>query len=62
MILTFTVTESMLEKVRDWDSCKSADVSGARLSYTFIPSGIGTVVKVHCSVCDREIDVTEDFG
>ncbi|AQT84737.1 hypothetical protein ERICIV_04177 [Paenibacillus larvae subsp. larvae] len=62
MTLTFTVTDSMLEKVEKWDQCKAVDVSGARFSYTFIPSGIGTVVKVHCFVCNRELDITEDWG
>lgn len=62
MTLTFTVTDIMLKKVGEWDACKAADVSGARLSYTFIPTGLGTVVKVHCSVCNRELDITEDWG
>lgn len=60
--MDFNVTETMKMMIKEWDNCNATDVSGARLSYTFIPTGLGTIVKVECCICDRELDITEDWG
>jgi hypothetical protein len=38
--------EKMERKIREWDSSEATDVSGARLAYTFIPTGFGLVIEV----------------
>jgi hypothetical protein len=59
--MIFEITEEMKLKIKKWDSCHPIDVSGAKFAYTFIPTGLGLVVMVKCDVCDRELDLTEDF-
>lgn len=63
-MLIFEINEEMKNKINQinqWDSCKAIDVSGAKFAYTFIPTGLGLVVKVQCDVCKRELDLTDDF-
>ncbi len=60
--MIFEITKKMDEKIREWDTCKAVDVSGAKFSYTFIPTSIGLVIKVRCDICNRELDLTEDWG
>lgn len=60
--MKFEITEKMEQKIREWDSCESTDVSGARLAYTFIPSGFGLVIEVNCDVCKRKLSLTEGWG
>jgi hypothetical protein len=57
----FEITQVMSKKIEDWDRCKPVDVSGAKFSYTFIPSDLRTVIFVQCDVCGRKIDLTEYF-
>ncbi|MDR6781432.1 MULTISPECIES: hypothetical protein [Paenibacillus] len=59
--MKFEITAEMEKKIKEWDSCKPVDVAGAKLSYTFIPTGLGTIIHVHCDVCNRKLDLTEDF-
>lgn len=35
-----------------------AGAIGGRLTYSFTPTGLGTVVRVKCA-CDEEIDLTD---
>lgn len=35
--LTFTISEEIMNRINQWDQCKSVDVSGAKLAFTFIP-------------------------
>ncbi|WP_235191845.1 hypothetical protein [Paenibacillus sp. FSL R7-277] len=51
----------MEKKIKEWDSCKAVDVTGAKFSYTFTPTGLGTVIEVHCDICNRKLDLTEDW-
>ncbi|MHA6530948.1 hypothetical protein [Paenibacillus sp. BAC0078] len=57
--LNFQITEEMDQKIKAWDSCVAKDVAGAKFAYTFIPTGLGLVVKVQCDVCKRELDLSE---
>lgn len=57
--LNFQITEAMEQKIKDWDSCIAKDVAGAKFAYTFIPTGLGLVIKVQCDVCKRELDFTD---
>lgn len=59
--MIFEISEDMKRKIAQWDSCEARDVAGAKFAYTFIPTGLGLVVKVHCDVCNRELDLTDDF-
>ncbi|PAK53420.1 hypothetical protein CHH75_09140 [Paenibacillus sp. 7541] len=60
--MIFEITREMAEKIRKWDSCLAVDVSGGKFAYIFIPTSIGLVIKVRCDVCNRELDLTEDWG
>ncbi|NEN84716.1 hypothetical protein [Paenibacillus elgii] len=55
----FRITEEMEQKIIEWDSCVAEDVAGAKFAYTFIPTGLGLVIKVQCDVCKRELDLSE---
>lgn len=59
--MIFEITKIMDEKIREWDTCNAVDVTGAKFAYTFIPTSIGLVIKVRCDICNRELDLTEDF-
>jgi hypothetical protein len=59
--MIFKITEEMLQKIQDWDSCKPVDVSGAKFAYTFVPTGLGLVIKVQCDICKRVLNLTEDW-
>ncbi|RED37361.1 hypothetical protein C7820_4160 [Paenibacillus sp. VMFN-D1] len=59
--MVFEITDEMKRKIGKWDSCNSRDVSGAKFAYTFIPSGLGLIIKVECDVCKRVLDLTEDW-
>ncbi|MNN80757.1 hypothetical protein D3C81_1975170 [compost metagenome] len=60
--MIFEITKDMEKKINEWDSCKAVDVGGAKFLYTFIPTGLGTVIHVHCDICNRKLDLTEDWG
>lgn len=59
--MIFEINEEMKNKINQWDSCEARDVSGAKFAYTFIPTGLGLVVTVQCDVCNRTLDLTDDF-
>lgn len=60
-MLKFRITDEMVRKLNDWDSCKPVDVTGAKFAYTFIPTGIGLVIQVKCDVCERTLSLSEDL-
>lgn len=60
--MIFEITEKMVEKIREWDTCVATDVTGGKLAYTFIPTSLGLVIKVQCDICKRELDLTEGWG
>ncbi|MNC62025.1 hypothetical protein D3C75_1120050 [compost metagenome] len=55
----FRITEEMEQKINEWDSCITKDVTGAKFAYIFIPTGLGLVITVQCDVCKRELDLSE---
>ncbi|MCE5220189.1 MAG: hypothetical protein LLF98_02680 [Clostridium sp.] len=63
----FELTSSQIDKIKQWDNPKTGhkctinkqgDVTGARLEYIFIPTGLGDIVRVKCD-CGAMLDVTE---
>ncbi|MBP2114114.1 hypothetical protein [Paenibacillus silagei] len=59
--MLFEITEEMKQKIREWDSCKPIDVTGAKFSYVFTPTSLGLVIDVQCDICKRELNLTEDW-
>ncbi|MDR6780393.1 hypothetical protein J2W98_004688 [Paenibacillus peoriae] len=59
--MKFEISDEMLRKIEEWDSCIPIDVTGAKYAYTFIPTGIGLVVNVRCDVCNRVLGLSDDF-
>lgn len=59
--MIFKITEEMAKRIIEWDSCKAVDVTGGKFAYTFMPTGVGVVIKVHCDICKRELDLTENW-
>lgn len=59
--MIFEITKQMDERIRKWDKCKAVDVTGAKFAYTFIPISIGLVIRVRCDICNRELDLTEEW-
>lgn len=64
----FEMTDVESDKVDVWmreQRIKKPDPAssiGGRFSFTFIPTAVGTVVKVHDVVLDEEFDATEYVG
>lgn len=56
--MIFRISKEMERKIKEWDSSVAKDVVGAKLAYTFIPTGLG-IIKVQCDVCKRELDLSE---
>lgn len=65
----FTLTSEELTKLREWEgshTCILRDASGetyvgaigGSLTYTFTPTGIGTITKVSCE-CGSILDLTD---
>ncbi|KJD45944.1 hypothetical protein [Paenibacillus terrae] len=59
--MLFEITDEMEKKIKEWDSCKPIDVVGAKFSYIFIPTSLGTVIYVQCDICNRELNLTEGW-
>lgn len=59
--MNFEITDDMIDAIREWDNCKPVDVTGAKFTYMFIPTGIGLVIQVKCDVCERTLSLTEDL-
>ena len=59
----FGLNDQQIKQLDKWDKkhkkCKQEGVGaiGGRLSYTFIPLSIGTIVTVKCAVCEKEINL-----
>lgn len=60
--MIFEITKKMEQRIEEWDACTARDVSGAKFAYTFIPTGLGLVITVKCDVCERTLDLTDDWG
>ena len=58
--MIFEITDDMIEQIKNWDSCKPIDVSGAKFSYIFIPTAISLVIQVECDVCKRKLKFCDD--
>lgn len=65
----FKLSDTQIEKIKQWDNpetghrCnvnKQGDVTGARLAYIFIPTGLGDIVEVECT-CGKVLDITENW-
>lgn len=63
-ITDFTISDEDQKLIDEWDHCRSTNVSGGRLTYSFSPCGLGLIVKIHCCECERELNLTrwEYFG
>lgn len=57
--MIFEISEMMQRKIQKWDRCVANDVTSAKFTYKFIPTGLGLVIKVHCDVCNRELDLSD---
>lgn len=68
----FSLDEEQEKRFQEWDkehkkTCKlcetpfSAGAIGGRLSYCFIPTGLGIIIKIRCACKenDWELDVTD---
>ncbi len=52
--------EALSFKIVHGKVCEEAPTAiGGRWSYTFTPTGVGTVVKVTCGICGAYHDVTD---
>lgn len=60
--MIFEISKEMEEKIKEWDSCEAVDVAGAKFAYTFIPTGLGLVIEVKCDICNRKLDLSDDWG
>lgn len=58
--MNFEITYDMEKKIKDWDTCKKVDVTGAKFAYTFIPTGVGLIIVVKCDVCKRELTLSDE--
>jgi hypothetical protein len=63
-MLEFALTPIEEIKFKNWDkkhtACRGQDGAiGGRLTFSFTPTGLGTIIKVRCSICKREIDLTD---
>lgn len=58
--MIFEITDDMEKRINEWDTCKAVDVTGAKFAYTFIPSGVGLIIVVHCDVCNRKLTLAEE--
>jgi len=65
--ITFQLNEKERQKALEWQEKHLAEcgpfpeVTGARWQYSFVPTGIGTIVHVQCLKCHVEHDCT-DYG
>lgn len=59
--MIFEITDDMMHKIDNWDSCKPVDVTGAKFAYMFIPTGIVLVMEVKCDICNRVLSLSDDL-
>lgn len=61
----FELDEEQIEKLRIWLNAQRAKKKGLRtaiggaITYSFTPTSLGTVVKVHNAVTNEEIDLSD---
>lgn len=59
----FSLDKYEQEKLREWQAGHNKNVYtgaiGGRYTYSFTPTSLGTIVKVHDAVTKTEIDLTE---
>jgi hypothetical protein len=61
---TFYVTDDQQQTIDDWDECKDKyhGAIGGHLSYKFIPTSIGTILRVDCDCCGKYIEFYDDMS
>lgn len=65
---SFTPTDQEWENINEWATKHRAEcgplheVTGARWTYSFTPTGLTTIVTIKCLKCQVEKDVTEYWG
>lgn len=62
--MKFGVSDVEEQQAKDWqdahpDHCSEFPEHAPKFYYKLIPTGIGTGVKVGCSMCGREFEVTD---
>ena len=64
--LTFKITGTELDKINEFKkkhkescACKQNLTLGEYWTYSFIPTGLGSVVSIKCNLCGEEEDVTD---
>lgn len=56
----FCLTEEQEKKLKKWQNkIKKKHGNFGTFTYSFTPSGIGTVIKVYSELLDRTIDLTD---
>jgi hypothetical protein len=63
--MVFELDDAQKELLKEWDAehkeCrKYASTDGGRLVFTFIPTGLGMLTTVKCSVCGEDVDLTDE--
>lgn len=61
--LTFTITSEERTKINNWskkqDKIAKTNQTGAKLTYSFTPTGIGNIIKVKHGITGNELDLTD---
>ena len=62
--MQFELTTIEMEKFKNWDkkhrACRGKDGAiGGRLTFSFSPNGMGCITKIRCSICKKELDLTD---
>lgn len=62
--MKFELTKAQEAKFKVWDKkhteCRGVDGAiGGRLTYSFIPTGLGVIIIIKCSKCNKTLDLTE---
>ena len=60
--MKFEIPEDKVDEVRDWirsHECNAKQTAiGGKIKYSFIPTGLGSMIKVSC-VCGKFMDVDD---
>ena len=59
---TFCLDADAVKKYEDWaksHKCKPRGAIGGNLSFCFTPTSLGMVIKVKCSQCNAEVDLSD---
>lgn len=63
--MKFDLDLKEIQQLSEWDldhqECKNSNVGaiGGRLQFSIVPTGLGTILKVKCAVCGKELDLTD---